>query len=124
MTAEKGRMATQRRARQGVRSSTLRILTGFACAIALVLGALSVIGLPAQATGSGTWTVDSGSALTGLDGLNTISCPDTTYCVALDSNQYDDDALVWSSGTWHTVPLAEPGGALQLNSVSCATETF
>ena len=38
MTAEKGRMATQRRARQGVRSSTLRILTGFACAIALVLG--------------------------------------------------------------------------------------
>ena len=117
-------MATKLRARRRVMSSTLRILTGCACAIALVLGTLSVIGRPAQATGAGTWTVDSGSALTEPTGLNTISCPDTTYCVALDENQNDVDALVWSSGTWHTAPLAEPGGALQLNSVSCASETF
>ena len=117
-------MATKRRPRRRVMSSTLRILTGCACAIALVLGTLSVIGRPAQATGAGTWTVDSGSALTEPTGLNTISCPDTTYCVALDENQYDDDALIWSSGTWHTVPLAEPGGTLNLVSVSCASETF
>ena len=93
--------------------------------MALVLGPLSLLGPPAQAaTGAGTWSLDEAPAQLGFDEVDTISCPDPTYCVALDSNQYQDDSLIWSSGTWTTAPLVEPGGALQLNSVSCSSESF
>jgi hypothetical protein len=44
--------------------------------------------------------------------------------VALASNQYEDDALILNAGTWNTAPLVEPGGALQLNGVSCFSESF
>ena len=60
----------------------------------------------------------------GFGEVDTISCPDPTYCVALASNQYEDDALILNAGTWNTAPLVEPGGALQLNSVSCFSESF
>jgi len=56
--------------------------------------------------------------------VDTISCPDPTYCVALASNQYQDDSLILSAGTWNTAPLVEPGGALQLNSVSVLLTPF
>jgi hypothetical protein len=103
-----------------------RVLFGFACAMALVLGPLSLLGSPAQAgaTGVGTWSLDGGPGQLGFDHVDTISCPDPTYCVALESTQDQDPSLIWSAGTWHTAPLVEPGGALQLNSVSCSSESF
>ena len=102
-----------------------RSLFGFACGIALVLGSLSFSGPPAQAaTGAGTWSLDEAPAQLGFEEVDTISCPDPTYCVALESNQYQDDSLILSAGTWNTAPLVEPGGALQLNSVSCSSESF
>ena len=102
-----------------------RVLFGFACGMALVLGPLCSLGQPAQAaTGAGTWSLDGAPAQLGFEEVDTISCPDPTYCVALESNQYEDDSLTWSAGTWTTAPLVEPGGALQLNSVSCSSESF
>ena len=116
-------MANLHRARQA-RSPASRVLFGVTCAAALVVGPLSLLEPPAQATGAATWSVDSAPALNGLEGLNTISCPDTSYCVALESNQDEDDALIWSGGTWSAVPLVEPGGPLQLNGVSSASESL
>ncbi len=102
-----------------------RFFFGFACAMTLVLGTLSLLGPPAQAaTGAGTWSLDGAPAQLGFGEVDTISCPDPTYCVALASNQYEDDALILNAGTWNTAPLVEPGGALQLNGVSCFSESF
>ena len=68
-----------------------------------------MLGPPAQAaTGAGTWSLDGAPAQLGFGEVDTISCPDPTYCVALASNQYEDDALILNAGTWNTVPLAEP----------------
>ena len=69
--------------------------------MALVLGPLSLLGPPAQAaTGAGTWSLDEAPAQLGFEEVDTISCPDPTYCVALESNQYEDDSLILSAGTW------------------------
>jgi hypothetical protein len=93
--------------------------------MALFLGPIAVLGSPAQATtGAGTWSLDGAPGQLGFEEVDAISCADPTYCVALSSNQYEDDALVLSAGTWRTVPLVEPGGALQLNGVSCFSESF
>jgi len=93
--------------------------------MALVLGPLSFSGPPAQAaTGAATWSLDETPGQLGFGEVDTISCPDPTYCVALASNQYQDDSLILSAGTWNTAPLVEPGGALQLNSVSCSSDSF
>jgi hypothetical protein len=103
---------------------------GFACGMALVLGLLSFSGQPAQGAagaatpGAATWSLDTAPAQMGFGEVDTISCPDPTYCVALASNEYEDDSLTWSAGTWSTAPLVEPGGPLQLNSVSCSSESF
>jgi hypothetical protein len=116
------------RRNDGRRGGTWRschFLFGLACAMALVLGPLSLLGQPAQAaTGAGTWSLDGGPAQLGFEEVDAISCADPTYCVALESNQYEDDALILNAGTWSTAPLVEPGGALQLNSVSCFSESF
>ena len=97
----------------------------FACGMALVLGPLSFSGPPAQAaTGAATWSLEDAPAQLGFGEVDTISCPDPTYCVALASNQYQGDSLILSAGTWNTAPLVEPGGALQLNSVSCSSESL
>ena len=102
-------------------SVPLRIHVG----MALVLGPLSYSGPPAQAaTGAATWTLDEAPQQHGFGEVDTISCPDQTYCVALSSNQYQGDSLIFSAGAWSTAPLVEPGGALQLNSVSCSSESF
>ena len=115
-------MGTRRR---GGMSSSCRVLFGFACAMALVLGPLSLLEPPAQAaTGAGTWSLDGAPGQLGFGEVDAISCADPTYCVALSSNQYEDDALIFSNGSWSSAPLVEPGGALQLNSVSCFSETF
>ena len=117
------------RQRNGERRRTMwhsgRFFFGFVCAMALVLGPLSFPGPPAQAAnGAATWSLDGAPGQLGFEEVDTISCPDTTYCVALASNQYEDDALILNAGTWHTAPLVEPGGALDLNSVSCFSESF
>ena len=118
-------MGTQRRGRRGGTPYSFRVLFGLVCALALVLGPLSLLGPPAQAaTGAGTWSLDAGPAQLGFGEVDAISCADPTYCVALSSNQYEDDALIFSNGSWSTAPLVEPGGALQLNSVSCFSESF
>ena len=106
-----------------------RSLLGFACGMALVLGSLAFSGAPAQPAGAATpgaatWSLDGAPAQLGFDEVDTVSCPDPTYCVALESNEYQDDSLVWSDGSWSTAPLVEPGGALQLESVSCSSESF
>ena len=101
-----------------------RLLFGLASAVALVLGPLCMFGPAQAATGAAAWSLDGGPAQLGFGEVDTISCPDPGYCVALSSNQYEDDALVLSAGTWHSAPLVEPGGALQLNGVSCYSESF
>ena len=102
-----------------------RLIFGVACGMALVLGFLSFSGPPAQAAnGAATWTLDEAPGQLGFEEIDTVSCPDPTYCVALASNQYQDDSLILSAGIWRTAPLLEPGGALQLNSVSCSSESF
>ena len=117
-------MGTQRRGRRGGTPYSCRVLFGLVCAVALV-GPLSLLGPPAQAaTGAGTWSLDGGPAQLGFGEVDAISCANPTYCVALSSNQYEDDALIFSNGSWSTAPLVEPGGALQLNSVSCFSESF
>ena len=115
-------MGTRRRVGM---SYSCRVLSGFACAVALVLGLLSLLDPPAQAaTGAGTWSLDAAPGQLGFGEVDAISCADPTYCVALSSNQYEDDALIDSNGSWSSAPLVEPGGALQLNSVSCFSESF
>src|ERR1700689_4848267 len=97
-------------ARDGGRSGRMwrscRPLLGSACGMALVLGPLSFAGPPAQAaTGAATWSLDEAPGQLGFGEVDTISCPDSTYCVALASNQYEDDALILNAGTWNTAPL-------------------
>ena len=117
-------MAILRRARQARRSPANRVLFGVTCTRrsfwAPCLWSRSRPRRPAPRRGASTLS----PALNGLEGLNTISCPDTSYCVALDSNQDEGDTLVWNGGTWSAVPLVEPGGALQLDGVSSASESL
>ena len=93
-------MGTRRRVGM---SYSCRVLSGFACAVALVLGLLSLLDPPAQAaTGAGTWSLDAAPGQLGFGEVDAISCADPTYCVALSSNQYEDDALIDSNGSWST----------------------
>ena len=86
-------MRTQRR-RGAILSRSHRVLFGLACAIAILLAPTFLARVPAQATGAGTWSLDGGPAHLGFGEVDAISCADPTYCVALSSNQYEEDSLI------------------------------
>ena len=117
-----------KRAEAAVEVSTLRSVGVVLVSVVVVLASIGFViatSVPASAsTGAATWVLDSGPADLGFSQVSTISCPDSNYCIALDSNEYATSSLIFNDGEWSTAPLVEPGGSLQLNGVSCASESF
>ena len=81
----------------------------------------------AAATGTGGWSAPVKVDALTKQGLRAISCPSSTFCVAIDTA---GNAFVYSSGTWSSgtnVDSAIPTGGTvsdQLLSVSCASSTY
>jgi hypothetical protein len=66
-------------------------------------------------------TVGAGPSIDPQSGnLRSISCPTTTFCMAVDD--YGNNALMWNGTAW-TVPISiDPGGAtVEFTSVSCGS---
>ena len=79
--------------------------------------------LPMSEDWDGTsWTsVDiHGPEYSGLDG---VSCPDSTDCMAVGSSRYGTFAKSWNGTKWTNVHSPAPSGAIdsELSSVSCPT---
>jgi hypothetical protein len=94
---------------------------GLGVAVALLVAPVTGMVRAGATDGSATWSLDTSVPDLGTYGLGTISCPTTSYCIALEPNHYALDADIWSAGTWSTAALDQPGGSLQLNSVSCSS---
>jgi len=101
-----------------------------ACTMAIcALMALAIVptlarSASASASGSATWTVDGGPASLGEEGSNSVACPTATFCIELPPSQYDLNTYIWSPGSWTTASLVNPGGMLQMNSISCLSRLF
>jgi len=61
--------------------------------------------------------VDPGSRA--ITGISSISCPTTSFCMAVDSN---GRSLFYSRGRWSVIDSIDPNGIL--NSVSCPITSF
>jgi len=68
------------------------------------------------------------TALTGLidpptGNLRTVSCPETTFCMAV--GEYGNTAIRWNGQSWSAPVQIDPGGArVEVTSVSCASAHF
>jgi hypothetical protein len=68
---------------------------------------------------NGTWSAPI-SGLGAEDENNAVSCPTTTFCMAVENN----DAITYDDGTWSTPASIDPYGTFLWYSVSCPTTTF
>lgn len=73
-----------------------------------------------------TW-VDSKAITASNVTLKGVSCPTSTYCVAVGSTGGSALAEVWNGGSWSTtsgVVLPTGGSSYQLKSISCVSSTW
>lgn len=75
-----------------------------------------------------TWSlVASPNVGTGYNDLFSVSCPSTTFCIAVGDGGNDRTLIErWNGTTWSVVTHADPAGTHYaiLNGVSCPTTTF
>ena len=101
--------------------------------LAVAIGACVLVGMilvpalspqKASASGSALWSLDNAPAISGETGSFAVSCATADYCIELPPNYTDINTRIWSAGAWTTASLVDPGGHLQMNSISCVTPTF
>jgi hypothetical protein len=72
-----------------------------------------------------SWTLQSVQATTGMNGLHSISCTSSTFCVAVGGFEPDNGILIeqWNGTSWSQVsdPVSVQAG---LTSVSCVGPSF
>ena len=84
---------------------------------ALALGVGALVVTPAVAEATATWS--SPVATSSPGGLKSVSCPTTSFCMAVDVH---GNALTYNNGSWSSTSIDPNGPALQ--SVSCPTTGF
>src|ERR1019366_3194297 len=55
------------------------------------------------------------------EGLESVSCPTTSFCVAVDESGY---VLTYNGSSWSSPDEIDPGTGQTLTSVSCPTASF
>ncbi|HTX00920.1 MAG TPA: hypothetical protein VMD59_19215 [Acidimicrobiales bacterium] len=106
-------------------ANALRVVAAAAVLAAGV--ALATPALPAGASepaGAATSTLDNGPAGLGSPELDIVSCPDASWCMAVESSPYTTDSLERNDGTWMQVRLDSSPSGLELEAISCASETL
>jgi hypothetical protein len=69
-------------------------------------------------TGNGRGSVDAPAG-----NLRSVSCPDSSFCMAVD--QFGNDAMRWNGRAWTAPASIEPDGTrVELNAVSCPDSSF
>lgn len=99
-----------------------RKFTALVATVAAVLAGLLVAGPAAVATPSGPWTsavIDLSAAAQGLD---SVSCPTSSFCMAVDRQ---GNAFTFDQGSWSAAQALFPAfGNVPLTSVSCPSSSF
>jgi hypothetical protein len=108
------------------RSRGIALTLGLGTAVAVVLPVILGSAVASASGGPPTWTMDQGMANLGGVQAGAVSCASSTYCVAIDPTRVDkNSSFVWDGATWTHVGVVDPGGAtLQLNGISCTSNTF
>jgi hypothetical protein len=67
--------------------------------------------------------IDSGSVANGQNGITSVSCTTSAFCMAVDSN---GNSFIYSKGKWSAPDSIDPQSAdgFGLNAVSCPTSAF
>ena len=112
--------ASRTKNRNRLLAGTMAICTLMALAIVPALARSA----SASASGSATWTVDGGPAGLGEQGSNSVACPTSKYCIELPPDLDDLNTYIWNAGSWTTASLVNPGGNLQMDSISCTSSSF
>ena len=77
------------------------------------------LGAPAVASAATGWGPPTD--INGNNGINSVSCPTSSFCVAL-GGQPVTDALIYQNGTWGSPSEIDSNGGL--TSVSCSSDSY
>ena len=88
-------------------------------AVAIVVGALlAPVPFATEASAQTGWSTPAPVDKTTPDAFEQLSCPTTTFCVAVDNA---GSAVIFDGHSWSSPAVIDPSA---LSSVSCASATF
>jgi hypothetical protein len=99
-------------AKYWIRVFAVTLVCSIACAISLG-------GVAPAAPKAGMWSKAQSIEVRDRSSLSVVSCPSTTFCVAVDNN---GDVHYWKDGRWSAPEHLNAGGSL--SSISCPTRIF
>ena len=89
------------------------------CLWVVLCGAIVWLGAPAVASASTGWGPPTD--INGNNGIDSVSCPTSSFCVAL-GGQPVTDALIFQNGSWGAASTIDGNGGL--TSVSCSSDSY